>query len=123
MPENPLWPPHYPSDYVPSEDEEYWSKDLETMPPAQRDPIILEKLRRQIAYAYQNSGFYQELYRGASVDPANIRSFEELAQLPILTKEDIRREQEQHPPYGRFLCIPEEQVFRVHGTSIVAYSV
>ena len=52
-----------------------------------------------------------------SVDPANIRSFGELAQLPILTKEDIRREQEAHPPFGRFLCISEEQVFRVHGTS------
>lgn len=117
MPENTLWPPIYPNDYLPGDDSEYWSRDLETMPPEQRDPIILEKLRHQIAYAYKNSGFYQEFYRGVSVDPANIRSFEELAQLPILTKEEIRREQEQHPPYGRFLCVPEEQVFRVHGTS------
>ena len=117
MPENPQWPPHYPSDYFPGEDSEYWDRDLETMPPAQREPIILEKLQKQIAYAYQNSDFYQEFYQGVSVDPANIRSFEQLAQLPILTKEDIRREQEAHPPYGRFLCIPEEQVFRVHGTS------
>jgi len=117
VPENIPWPPHYPSDYLPSGDAEYWDRDMETMPPEQRDPIILEKLRRQIAYAYQKSGFYQDFYRNISVDPANIRSFEELAKLPILTKEDIRREQEQHPPYGRFLCIPEEQVFRVHGTS------
>ena len=117
MPENVQWPPQYPSGYIPNEDSEYWDKDLETMPPAQRDPIILDKLRQQIAYAYRNSGFYQEVYRGVAVDPANRRSFEELAQLPILTKEEIRREQEEHPPYGRFLCIPEEQVFRVHGTS------
>ena len=117
MPENMQWPPNYSTDYFPNEDSEYWSEDLETMPPAQRDLVILDKMRHQIAYAYHNSGFYQEFYHGVSVDPANIRSFEELAQLPILTKEEIRREQEAHPPYGRFLCIPEEQVFRVHGTS------
>ena len=38
-------------------------------------------------------------------------------QLPVLTKEEIRREQEEFPPYGRFLCVPPEDVFRVHGTS------
>jgi phenylacetate-CoA ligase len=87
------------------------------MPPAQRDGIILEKLRRQVRYAYTHSGFYQEFYQDVPCDPANIRSFEEFTQLPILSKEEIRIEQEQHPPYGRFLCIPKDQVFRVHGTS------
>ena len=57
------WPPQYPADYVPSEDSEYWSKPLETMPPRERDHIILDKLRRQISYAYTHSEFYQELYR------------------------------------------------------------
>ena len=90
MPTNTPWPPRYPSDFVPNEDSEYWDKELETMPPEQRDPIILEKLRSQIAYAHRNSGFYQDFYQDVSVDPSNIRSFEELAQLPILTKEDIR---------------------------------
>jgi phenylacetate-CoA ligase len=98
-------------------DAEYWSPSLETMPPAQRDGIILEKLRRQVRYAYTHSGFYQEFYRDVPCDPANIRSFEEFTRLPILSKEEIRIEQERHPPYGRFLCIPEDQVFRVHGTS------
>ena len=111
------WPPHYSSDYVPNVESEYWAEDLETMVPAQRDEIILQKLRHQVQYAYNQSGFYQEFYRDLTVDPTNISSFQELAQLPILTKEDIRLEQERHPPYGRFLCVPQEEVFRVHGTS------
>ena len=111
------WPPRYRSDFVPKDESEYWHPDMETMPPAQRDSFILEKLRHQIRYAYNHSGFYREFYRGVTVDPTDIGSFQELAQLPILTKEDIRLEQELHPPYGRFLCVPEEQVFRVHGTS------
>ena len=111
------WPPNYPSDYIPNENSEHWDAELETMPTAQRDAVILEKLWKQVGHAYAYSGFYQEFYRDITVNPMNIQSFQDLAQLPILTKEDVRREQELHPPYGRFLCIPEEEIFRVHGTS------
>ncbi|MBC51826.1 MAG: phenylacetate--CoA ligase, partial [Chloroflexi bacterium] len=111
------WPPRYSENFTPNLDQEYWSPELETMPPAERDKHILAKLKRQVHYAFENSGFYQEFYKDAPVDPANLASLEEFAQLPILTKEDIRREQEEHPPYGRFLCVPPEGIFRVHGTS------
>ncbi len=87
------------------------------MDPKARNALVLEKLREQVRYVYQHSGFYQEFYADAPVDPSNLRDLEEFAQLPILTKEEIRQEQEEHPPYGRFLCVPAEQVFRVHGTS------
>ena len=87
------------------------------MAPAERDSHILNKLQNQVRYVYQNSDFYQEFYKDSAVDPANISSLEEFSQLRILTKEDIRREQELHPPYGRFLCIPPKDIFRVHGTS------
>ena len=50
--------------------------------------------------------FYRELWSGAPVDPANIRSLDDLRRLPILTKDHLRREQEAHPPFGRYLCIP-----------------
>ena len=73
------------------------------MGPVNRDKHVLKKLQNQVKYVYQNSGFYQEFYKDTAVNPANISSLEEFAQLPILTKEDIRREQELHPPYGRFL--------------------
>ena len=111
------WPPQYPSNYTPPAGQEFWCPDLETMDPDRRDAIILEKLRGQVSYAVTHSGFYQEFYRDAAVDPANLASLEEFAQLPILTKDDIRREQEEHPPYGRFLCVPPQDVFRIHGTS------
>ncbi len=111
------WPPQYDQAYSPPPDSEYWDPRMETMPAAERDQLILRKLQQQVRYAHTHSGFYQEFYRDAPVDPSNIRSLEEFAQLPILTKEEIREEQEAYPPYGRFLCIPESQVFRLHGTS------
>ena len=111
------WPPQYPTSYTPPSGQEYWWPELETMAPERRDAVVLEKLRQQVRYAFTHSGFYQEFYRDAPVDPANLDSLDEFARLPILTKDDIRREQEEHPPYGRFLCVPPEDVFRVHGTS------
>lgn len=111
------WPPDYPAGYIPAEGQEHWSPGLETMDPGERDGVILGKLRAQVRYAYRNSGFYREFYSDAPVDPDNLGSLDEFAQLPILTKDDIRREQESHPPYGRFLCVTPGDIFRVHGTS------
>ncbi len=111
------WPPQYDPGYMPHPDAEHWDARLETMAPAERDAIILDKLRRQAGYAWERSGFYREFWRDAPVDPANLRSLEDFARLPILTKDDVRREQEAHPPYGRFLCVRPDEVHRVHGTS------
>ena len=111
------WPPRYAADYVPPSTQEHWLPGIETMHPQERDVLILAKLREQVRYAYRNSGFYREFYDDAPVDPDYLGSLEEFSKLPILSKEDIRREQEEHPPYGRFLCVPSTDVFRVHGTS------
>ena len=111
------WPPKYDLSYVPPSSVEHWDNRLETMPPQERDVVILEKLRGQVRYAWERSGFYREFWDDAPVDPANLQSLAEFAQLPILTKEEVRQEQEAHPPYGRFLCVPPEEVYRIHGTS------
>ena len=60
------------------------------------DTILLkDKLKYQrkelinfIRYAYENSGFYRELYSG--IDISNIQSVEDLKKLPIVDKEMLR---------------------------------
>ena len=94
------WPPQYDKSYLPPADREHWDPELETMDPDQRDALVLAKLREQVRYAHQHSPFYRELYKDSPVDPANIRSFDDFRQLPILTKDDLRREQEAHPLSG-----------------------
>ena len=111
------WPTKYDPGYIPPPDSEYWNPRMETMEPGERDEIVLQKIEHQVRYAFNSSPFYQEFYKDVGVDPTRIRSFEELQRLPILTKEDIRLEQEKHSPFGRFLCVPEESIFHVHGTS------
>ncbi|MFC7156924.1 phenylacetate--CoA ligase family protein [Halomarina halobia] len=79
--------------------------------------MILEKINEQVRYAYENSGFYREYYEDVDVDPTDITSFEEFRELPVLTNEAIKREQKEHPPFGRFLCIDENGIERIYGTS------
>ena len=111
------WPPTFDGAYAPPVGEEYWDRRAETMPPEEREAVVLRKLSRQLRYAQENSEFYKELWRDASVDPANIHSLDDLCRLPILTKDHLRREQEAHPPFGRYLCIPPDQITRIQGTS------
>ena len=70
------WPPQYDPGYMPHPDAEHWDARLETMAPAERDALILDKARRQVGYAWERSGFYREFWRDAPVDPANLRSLE-----------------------------------------------
>ena len=73
------WPPKYDPAYLPNPDAEHWDYRLETMDPAERDEVILDKLQGQVRYAWEHSGFYREFWQDAPVDPANLRSLEEFA--------------------------------------------
>lgn len=98
-------------------DGEHWNDRVETRSPAERREAVLEKLRHQVRYAYDNSAFYREFYSDVDADPRDIGSFEEFERLPVLTSEDVKAEQKAHPPFGRFLCIDEDDIARIYGTS------
>src|SRR3712207_6894812 len=55
---------------------------------------------------------YTTLFRSRIPDPRA-----PLAELPFLTKEDLRATQREHPPFGAHLCAPREEVVRMHVTS------
>lgn len=39
------------------------------------------------------------------------------APLPVVNKADLRAAQHRAPPFGDYLCIPDSEVFHIHGTS------
>jgi phenylacetate-CoA ligase len=51
------------------------------------------------------------------VEIPEIRSLADYERVPVITKEELRLAQAEHPPFGDYLCIPESEVARVHGTS------
>jgi phenylacetate-CoA ligase len=115
---NAQWPPIYDPSYVPAPDEPYWNRALETMASDEREErIILPKLRAQLAYAYEHSPFYRNKWDGAGIHPRDIHSLEDFEKIPCVTKEEIRRDQAEFPPFGSNLCVPKRELARVQGTS------
>jgi phenylacetate-CoA ligase len=112
------WPPKYDPFYIPSPDSQYWNKELETMDPEERAcNVILPKLQAQLQYAYENSPFYKNKWDKAGIGPEDIRSLEDFEQIPFFTKDEIRKDQQENPPFGSNLCVSAKELARVQGTS------
>ena len=112
------WPPQYDRSYLPSPNSKFWFKDLETMDPEERErKIILPKLQAQLTYAYKRSPLYRKKWDQAGVKPRDIRSLSDFEQIPFLTKDEIRQDQKETPPFGSNLCVSLKELARVQGTS------
>lgn len=112
------WPPSDDPNFCPEPREPYWNRHLETMDPEQRrQEIILPKLRQQLAYAYTHSPFYRRKWDRAGLNPEAVTTFKDFENLPFVTKQDIRDDQAQTPPFGSNLCVHPADIGRIHGTS------
>jgi len=72
----------------------------------------LGRLRWAVHHAYQNVGHYRRSFDARGVHPADLRTLEDLARFPFLSKQDFR----DNYPFGLF-AVPREKVVRVHGSS------
>jgi phenylacetate-CoA ligase len=112
------WPPIYDRSYLPDPDSRYWNETLETMDPDKRnETVILPKLQAQMAYAYAHSPFYRLKWDRAGIHPNDIRSLEDFDAVPLVTKDEVRQDQIEHPPFGSNLCVSGKELARVQGTS------
>jgi phenylacetate-coenzyme A ligase PaaK-like adenylate-forming protein len=111
------WPPRYDPLYRPAPDEPYWRRELECADPRQRDAHILHKLQGQIRYAWEKAPFYRRKWEAAGVSPDTLRSLSDLAKFPVVQKQELRAAQAASPPFGDYLCVGNDRVARIHGTS------
>ncbi|MCZ7573332.1 MAG: AMP-binding protein [Ardenticatenaceae bacterium] len=95
----------------------FWNAGIETLAPEELRRLEDEALRRQLAYLATRSAFYARKFAEAGVDPATIRSRADLPRLPFTEKDELRANQETHPPLGNYLAAPREQIVRLHKTS------
>ena len=63
---------------------EWYSRD-------ELDELQLRKLQRLVQHAYVHVPHYRDAMRTASVEPDAIKSLEDIARLPLLSKQDVRR--------------------------------
>src|SRR5512141_1093908 len=85
-----VWPPRYDSAYAPRPNEPCWLPEIECAPAAARDVLILAKLRRQVAYAWERCPFYRLKWDAAGVSPGTLKSLEDLGRFPVVQKAELR---------------------------------
>jgi len=76
-----------------------------------------DRLRRQMAYNYEYSTFYRRRFDANGINPADIRTIDDLARLPFTTKEELRDSQIERPPLGLHAAAQMEDVIRIHSSS------
>src|SRR5665213_3661610 len=111
------WPPAYDPAYRPPSGAPYWDAALETLSEDERASVILEKIQRVMAWAYERAPFYRTRWQAAGLEPGDVRSLDDFSRVPTIAKADLRADQAAHPPFGSYLCIDPSEIFRIHGTS------
>ena len=89
-----------------------FERTAETMPRAQLAALQLERLRETVRNAYDNVPLHRQRMRSAGIEPGDIRSLDDLAQLPYTVKNDLR----DNYPFGMF-ARPREKLARLHASS------
>lgn len=70
-----------------------------------------ERLRETVAYVAAHSPYYKALFAREGIDPATIRTLDDLRRLPLTTKEDLQLHGEE------FVCVPRRQIIDYVTTS------
>lgn len=94
-----------------------YKPELETMPREKLLEYQLDLFRKQMAYVYERAPFYRRKFDVAGIRPEHIKTLEDVSRIPFTIKEELRRSQEEHPPFGDFHCIPPEEGVRVFQTT------
>jgi phenylacetate-CoA ligase len=70
-----------------------------------------EQFKEMLAYIFDNSPFYRELFSKNEIDITSVKSVADLPSLPITTKDDLQKRNDD------FLCVPKAQVVEYTSTS------
>jgi phenylacetate-CoA ligase len=80
--------------------------------PPRNEEAVLERLNGLIAEVSGSNAFQRD-----RVDGLVLRSLEDLRQIRPVGKDDLLRDQQAHPPFGRNLTYPRERYVHLHQTS------
>lgn len=91
---------------------EMFQPEIETMSREEIRALQLEKLKKQVAYAYNNVAWYRDKMDASGVSPDAIKTLEDVRLLPFTDKQVLR----DTYPFGLF-AVPMNQVARLHASS------
>jgi len=89
-----------------------WNPERECADRQQMHALQSNQLTAMIKRLYDHVPFYRNKLKEAGVEPGDIRSADQLRQLPFTTKTDLR----DNYPFGLF-TVPQQDVVRIHASS------
>lgn len=90
-------------------DQEYYDKEIETMPREQLEELQLGYLKDELKFAYENCPYYKRAWDEAGVLP-EIDSLADLQKFPFINKQTERDTQGVGSFFGELCGVPEDEV-------------
>lgn len=96
----------------------FWNAGKETRTREERETEILGLMQRQLRYAYDHLPFYRRLYDRVDFHPDEVTSIARFTErVPIVTKQMLREDQAENPPFGSYVGPESVDICRLHGSS------
>ncbi len=90
----------------------FFDREAETLPRPALEKLQLRRLRATVKEAYENVGLHRQRMNAARLSPRDLRTLEDLRELPFTVKSDLR----DHYPFGLF-ARPRKSLVRLHASS------
>lgn len=90
----------------------FWQYEEETMSLDEIKQFQLERLQSTLNRVSENVDFYKRKFKEVGIDVTQIKSLEDIKNLPFTTKQDLR----DNYPYGMF-AVPLKDIVRIHSSS------
>jgi 4-hydroxybutyryl-CoA synthetase (EC 6.2.1.-) len=91
------------SSYPPDPSETLWNKKAMTMKREELEQVKSFRLRRIVKWAWENAPFYRNYWKSKGFDPSSVRDWRDVVKIPILRKDELRKDLQANPPFGTIM--------------------
>lgn len=97
--------------------DEYWNPKNETMPRERLRALQFRKLQELCAWAEARSPFHRERFKAAGFGAEQLRTWDDIQRIPMMTREEWMASQAANPPFGTLPAADTDVAIRLHTTS------
>ena len=95
----------------------FWNPKNETLQRGELRRLQAIKLRRLCEWAQAESAFHRRRFKEAGFEPRQIRSFDDLRRIPVMTRAEWMASQAKQPLFGDLITASRDEAIRYHLTS------
>ncbi|HEX7576215.1 MAG TPA: coenzyme F390 synthetase [Candidatus Methanoperedens sp.] len=95
----------------------FFNEKIEALNRSDLDALVEERIHYTVKYASEHSPFYRNWFKEHGIDPRDVRTHEDLRELPIISGRTIREKQPPETADFQFKSVDWKDVFTLHETS------